>query len=78
MENNKISAKGYDRKNPEKTIPVLQPAFHPTLNIKPGDPITFPVRTFMDTDFGNEVWNFGDGSPQVKVKSEIVNRKDPT
>ncbi len=65
----------YDRNNPEKTIPAMQPAYHPSLNIKPGDPVTFLVRTF-NTDFGNEVWDFGDGSPKVTVKSEFVDRKN--
>ena len=65
----------YDMDNPEKTIPAMQPAYHPTLNIKPGDPVTFLVRTF-NTDFGNEVWDFGDGSPHVTVKSEFVDRKN--
>ncbi|MCK5209609.1 MAG: PKD domain-containing protein, partial [Cyclobacteriaceae bacterium] len=65
----------YDRNNPELTIPVMQPAYHPSLNIKPGDPVTFLVRTF-NTDFGNEVWDFGDGSPQVTVKSEFVDRNN--
>jgi len=67
----------YDRDNPEKTIPAMQPAYHPTLNIKPGDPVTFLVRTF-NTDVGNEVWDFGDGSPQVTVKSETVDRRKYT
>jgi len=61
----------YDRENPEATIPVMQPAYHPSLNIKPGDPITFLVRTF-NTAVGNEVWDFGDGSPTVSVKCETV------
>lgn len=67
----------YDRDNPGKTIPVMQPAYHPTLNIKTGNSVTFLVRTF-NTDFGNEVWNFGDGSPQVTVKSETVDRRNYT
>ena len=67
----------YDRGNPEQTIPVMQPVYHPTLNIKPGDPVTFLVRTF-NTDVGNEVWNFGDGSPPVTVKSETVDRRNFT
>ncbi len=67
----------YDRNNPGNTIPVMQPAYHPTLNIKPGDPVTFLVRTF-NTDTGNEVWDFGDGSPEVTVKSETVDRRNYT
>ena len=65
----------YDRGETEQTIPAIQPAYHPTLNIKPGDPVTFLVRTF-NTDVGNEVWNFGDGSPLVTVKSETVDRQN--
>ena len=64
-------------KDASKAIPTIQPAFHPSLNIKAGDPVTFLVRTF-NSDIGNEEWNFGDGSPVVKVKSEKVNRADPT
>jgi murein DD-endopeptidase MepM/ murein hydrolase activator NlpD len=67
----------YDRGDPEKTIPAIQPAYHPSLDIKPGDPVTFLVRTF-NTDVGNEVWNFGDGSPQDTVKSETVDRRNFT
>ena len=66
-----------DRQNPEKKFPTIQPAYHPTLNIKPGDPVTFLVRTF-NSNVSNEVWNFGDGSPQVTVKSETVSLKDNT
>lgn len=64
-------------KDPSKPIPTLQPAFHPTLGIKAGDPVTFLVRTF-NSEIGNEEWNFGDGSPNVKVLSEKVNKSDPT
>jgi murein DD-endopeptidase MepM/ murein hydrolase activator NlpD len=64
-------------KDPSKPIPTLQPAFHPSLGIKAGDPITFLVRTF-NSEVGNEEWNFGDGTPTVKVLSEKVNKSDPT
>jgi murein DD-endopeptidase MepM/ murein hydrolase activator NlpD len=67
----------YERDKPGQTIPAMQPAYHPTLNIKPDDPVTFLVRTF-NTDYGNEVWDFGDGSPQVKVKSVIADKKNIT
>jgi murein DD-endopeptidase MepM/ murein hydrolase activator NlpD len=66
----------YDRANPDYRIPVLQPAYYPTLNIKAGDPVTFLVRTF-NTAFGNEVWDFGDRSQTVSVKSDTVDRKNP-
>jgi murein DD-endopeptidase MepM/ murein hydrolase activator NlpD len=64
-------------KDASKAIPTIQPAFHPSLNIKAGDAVTFLVRTF-NSDIGNEEWNFGDGTPVVKVKSEKVNKADPT
>jgi len=65
-----------DRKNPDNSIPIIQVAYHPTLNIKPDDPVTFIVRTF-NSDVGNEEWDFGDNSPRIKVKS-VVNSNDPT
>jgi murein DD-endopeptidase MepM/ murein hydrolase activator NlpD len=65
----------YDRGKPEQTIPAIQPAYHPSLDIQPGDPVTFLVRTF-NTAVGNEVWDFGDGSPLVTVKSETVDRQN--
>lgn len=35
-----------DRKDPEKMPPTIHAAYHPSQNIKPGDSITFKVRTF--------------------------------
>ena len=53
----------------EKNIPpTIHPAYSPTLNLKPGLPITFKVRTFRDQ--GGETWNFGDGTPPVEVRSD--------
>jgi len=60
----------YDRKDPQAVIPVMQSAYHPTQDIRPGDPITFLVRTF-NTESGNEVWDFGDGSKQAMTKSYV-------
>jgi len=65
----------FDSENLEKPIPVMHAAYHPTLDIKSGDPVTFVVRTF-NTESGNEVWDFGDGSPLVTVKSGPI-PKDP-
>ena len=39
------------------------------MNIRPGDPVTFKVRSFRTTA-GNETWDFGDDSPKVTVKSD--------
>jgi hypothetical protein len=65
----------FDKENPEKQIPTIHASFHPTLGIKPGDPVTFLVRTFYG-DTGNEIWDFGDGTPKLSVKSENVDRKN--
>jgi hypothetical protein len=67
----------FDKKNRGKRIPAIHASFYPTLGIKPGDTITFFVRTFHG-DTGNEVWDFGDGTPKVSVKSESVDHEDPT
>ena len=49
--------------------PGIHAAFAPTMNLRPGDPITFKVRTFGTTD-GGETWDFGDGTPPVRVRSD--------
>jgi len=56
---------GPDEKN---LPPAIHPSHSPTSNLKPGDSITFKVRTFRDE--GGETWDFGDGTPAVKVKSD--------
>jgi murein DD-endopeptidase MepM/ murein hydrolase activator NlpD len=59
----------HDKNNPDKLPPAIHAAYYPTFDIKPGDEVTFKVRTF-NTTHGNEVWDFGDGSPKVTVKSD--------
>jgi hypothetical protein len=58
----------YDRDQSAQTIPVLQPAYFPSLDIRVGDPVTFLVRSF-NTDRGKETWDFGDGTDPVTVRS---------
>ncbi len=66
-----------DQGQPDKLPPMIHPNYWPTQGIKPGDPITFKVRTFGTTD-GSEVWDFGDGTPKVTVKSDgNVKKLDP-
>jgi PKD domain/Peptidase family M23 len=48
--------------------PAIHPSFSPTMNLKPGQEITFKVRTYRDS--GGETWDFGDGSAPVTVKSD--------
>ena len=49
--------------------PSIHPVFYPTTGIKAGDPVTFKVRSFRNTN-GEETWNFGDGAALAKVKSD--------
>ena len=66
-----------DGENLDRLPPMLHPNYWPTQNIRPGDPITFKVRTFGTTD-GKEVWDFGDGTDKVEVQSDgNVNKLDP-
>lgn len=58
-----------DRSHPERLIPSIHPSYYPTLGIRPGDPVTFKVRTF-NTTTGKEEWDFGDGSSPVEVQSD--------
>jgi len=64
----------YDKDNPDKRIPAIHPVYYPTLDIKPGDPVTFLVRTFGSLT-GDEVWDFSDGSGKVTVNSGVVQRQ---
>ncbi|QDT24884.1 Peptidase family M23 [Gimesia panareensis] len=58
-----------DPNHPEEYVPRLHASYWPSLKNKVGDPITFKVRSFGNT-YGKEVWDFGDGSPTVSVKSD--------
>lgn len=64
----------YDREDTGKRIPTIHPAFYPTMNIKPGDPVTFLVRTF-GSETGDEIWDFGDRTEKVTVNSGVVQRQ---
>jgi hypothetical protein len=58
-----------DKSAPDRLPPTIHPAFAPTTNIRAGEPVTFKVRSFRTT-FGNETWDFGDGTGKVTVKSD--------
>lgn len=60
-----VQVMGRDDKN---LPPTIHPAFWPTTNLKPGVPVTFKVRSFRAS--GGETWDFGDGTPPVRVKSD--------
>ena len=58
-----------DQKHPELRPPGIHAAYAPTFGLRVGDEVTFKVRTFGTTD-GEETWDFGDGSPNVTVRSD--------
>jgi hypothetical protein len=58
-----------NKEHPEQQSPSIHAVYSPTFGTKPGDPVTFLVRTFGTTD-GKETWDFGDGSPKVMVQSD--------
>lgn len=58
-----------DAANLDQLPPAIHPTYSPTMGIKAGTPVTFKVRSFRTTH-GSEVWDFGDGSPAVTVKSD--------
>lgn len=49
----------------------LHASYWPTKNIRAGDEVTFLVRSFRFRPAqGDEVWDFGDGSPTVRTQSD--------
>jgi murein DD-endopeptidase MepM/ murein hydrolase activator NlpD len=58
-----------DAQRTHELPPSIHANYAPTFGIRPGDPVTFKVRTFRTSE-GKETWDFGDGSPQVEVKSD--------
>jgi len=58
-----------DPEKPDALPPSIHAAYHPTQGLRVGDPVCFKVRSFRNT-YGKEVWDFGDGSPKVTVKSD--------
>lgn len=49
----------------------LHAAYWPTKNIRAGDQVRFLVRSFRFAPVkGDEVWDFGDGSPAVRTRSD--------
>ena len=68
-----------DRATPTRFPPFVHATYFPTFDIKPGDPVTFKVRSFILAEGqepwqdkpkeGRETWDFGDGSPLVHTHS---------
>jgi len=58
-----------DRARPAAIPPAIHPTYHPTLDLRPGQEITFKVRSF-ETTHGSETWDFGDGTPPVTTRSD--------
>jgi acetyl esterase/lipase/murein DD-endopeptidase MepM/ murein hydrolase activator NlpD len=58
-----------DRKLANQNSPTLHASYWPTTDVRPGEPVIFKVRSFSCDALG-ETWNFGDGSPEIKVRSD--------
>lgn len=58
-----------DPERPEQYVPSMHAAYAPSLEIRAHQQVTFKVRTFR-IDGGEEVWDFGDGSPPVTTRSD--------
>ncbi|MDY0170736.1 MAG: PKD domain-containing protein [Thermoguttaceae bacterium] len=58
-----------DPQRPDQYTPSLHATYAPTFGIRPGAPVTFQVRAFRTTE-GEEEWDFGDGSPPVRTRSD--------
>jgi len=60
-----------DASQPDLDPPGIHAAYWPTFGIQAGDEITFKVRSFcVAPDEGEEEWDFGDGTPPVRVRSD--------
>lgn len=57
------------RRGRDRVPPTIHASYWPTTGLRAGDPVTFFVRTCRTT-FGEETWDFGDGSAPVRVKSD--------
>jgi hypothetical protein len=58
-----------ERQDEENLAPTIHASYWPSLDARAGQTITFLVRSCRTT-FGQETWNFGDGSAPVTVKSD--------
>ena len=60
-----------DPKVPAEKRCYLHASYWPTEKIRPGDEVTFLVRSFrFRPTVGDEVWDFGDGTPKVTTRSD--------
>ncbi len=59
----------FDIANRKEKPPSIHSVYWPTYDIRPGQKITFKVRSFMHERIG-ETFDFGDGSTPVKVYSD--------
>ena len=53
----------------DRLPPTIHASYWPAMGVRAGQPVVFLVRTCRTT-FGQETWDFGDGSAQVSVRSD--------
>ena len=74
---NFVRVKVFSKADPASAPPRVHATYHPTFNIRAGQPVTFKCRAF-ETTHGEETWDFGDGSPAAATKSDgNVKKLDP-
>ena len=62
-----------DRSRPKEATPTIDADYWPSVGVKPGDEVTFLVRSFaFAKDDGRERWDFGDGSRTAETRSVPV------
>jgi hypothetical protein len=67
----------FDDYDPDHMPPGIHAVYAPTFGLRPGDLVTFGVRSSGVVD-GGQTWDFGDGSPPVAVKAVPVKRDGST
>jgi hypothetical protein len=61
----------FDQANPLPIPPSIHVAYWPTTDIIAGDNVIFKTRTFgVRPDEGEEIWDFGDGTPFGRTRSD--------
>jgi len=62
----------FDRERPKRLL-TIHAAYSPTIDVRAGTEVTFAVRSFGAST--GEIWDFGDGSPKVTVRSDGNKKK---
>ena len=59
-----------DRQHPDEPVPGIHATYYPSFGMQANDPIEFQVRARRTIE-GVDVWDFGDGTQPVTVRSNL-------